>query len=91
MWTEFGRRPQENASAGTDHGAGGLAMVMGPRARGGLLSAYPDLRSFDREDNLKVTVDFRAVYASLVEQWLGTDAGQILPDAGRVGRVKLVA
>ncbi len=91
VWTEFGRRPQENASAGTDHGAGGLAMVMGPRARGGLLSAYPDLRSFDREDNLKVTVDFRAVYASLVEQWLGTDAGQILPDAGRVGRVELVA
>jgi uncharacterized protein (DUF1501 family) len=91
VWTEFGRRPQENASGGTDHGAGGLAFVMGSRVRGGVLSDYPDLTSFDREDNLKVTVDFRAVYASLLEQWLGTAADEILPDAKSVGRVQVVA
>jgi uncharacterized protein (DUF1501 family) len=74
MWTEFGRRPQENSSGGTDHGAGGIAWVMGTRARGGLLSPYPDLNAFDGDDNLKVTTDFRAVYASLLEQttaWVG--------------------
>ena len=47
VWTEFGRRPQENSSGGTDHGAGGIAWVMGTRARGGLLSPYPDLNAFD--------------------------------------------
>ncbi len=91
VWTEFGRRPEENSSGGTDHGAGGLAWVMGARARGGLLSPYPDLASFDREDNLKVTTDFRTVYSSLLEQWLGTGADEVLPDAGRVGRISLVA
>jgi len=91
VWTEFGRRAQENSSGGTDHGAGGLAWVMGTRARGGVLSPYPDLVTFDEHDNLKVTVDFRSVYASLLEQWLGTGADEILPDAGRVGRLALVA
>jgi uncharacterized protein (DUF1501 family) len=90
VWTEFGRRPKENSSAGTDHGAGGIAWVMGSRARGGLLTPYPDLNYFDDDDNLKVTVDFRAVYSSLLEQWLGTGADEVLPDAGRVGRVALV-
>jgi uncharacterized protein (DUF1501 family) len=90
VWTEFGRRPKENSSAGTDHGAGGIAWVMGTRARGGLLTPYPDLNYFDDDDNLKVTVDFRAVYSSLLEQWLGTGADEVLPDAGRVGRVSLV-
>ena len=60
VWTEFGRRPQENGSSGTDHGAGGIGFVLGTRVRGGLLTPYPDLRSFDRDDNLKVTADFRA-------------------------------
>jgi len=91
VWTEFGRRPEENSSGGTDHGAGGIAWVVGSRARGGLLTPYPDLNAFDDEDNLKVTTDFRAVYASLLEQWLGTGADEVLPDAGRVGRVALVA
>lgn len=91
VWTEFGRRPQENKSAGTDHGAGGIAWLMGTRARGGLLTPYPDLNAFDEDDNLKVTVDFRAVYSSLLEQWLGTGADEILPDAKAVGRVQLVA
>jgi uncharacterized protein (DUF1501 family) len=55
------------------------------------MGALDPLRSFDRDDNLRVTVDFRAVYASLLEQWLGTGADEVLPDAGRLGRVELVA
>lgn len=90
VWTEFGRRPQENSSGGTDHGAGGIAWLMGARTRSGLLSPYPDLSAFDRDNNLKVTVDFRTVYASLLEQWLGTGADEVLPDAKRVGRIALV-
>jgi uncharacterized protein (DUF1501 family) len=90
VWTEFGRRPKENDSSGTDHGAGGLAWVQGSRARGGILSEYPDLARLDRRDNLAVTVDFRSVYASLLEQWLQTDAGAAIPGADSLGRVGLV-
>lgn len=90
VWTEFGRRAQENASGGTDHGAGGVAFVLGTRARPGILTPYPDLRAFDEHDNLKVTADFRAVYAGLLEGWLGTGADEVLPDARRVGRVAVV-
>jgi hypothetical protein len=58
VWSEFGRRPEANESNGTDHGAGGVAWVQGTRARGGVLSDYPSLNSFDGEDNLQVTLDF---------------------------------
>ena len=60
------------------------------KARGGLLSEYPSLHDFDEHDNLKVTVDFRTVYASLIEQWLKTDAAAVLPAARGLGRVQLV-
>lgn len=89
VWSEFGRRPHDNDS-GTDHGAGGLAWVQGTKVRSGLLSEYPSLHQFDDDDNLKVTVDFRTVYASLIEQWLGTDAAAVLPNAGSLGRIALV-
>lgn len=89
VWSEFGRRPQQNESNGTDHGAGGIAWVQGPQARSGVLTDYPDLARFD-DGNLAVTVDFRRIYASLLEQWLGTDAGQVIPNAGAFGRVGLV-
>jgi uncharacterized protein (DUF1501 family) len=91
VWSEFGRRPQQNDSGGTDHGAGGVAWVQGTRARSGVLSDYPDLNRLDSEDNLAVTVDFRRVYASLLEQWLGTDAGAVIPNAGAFGRLQLVS
>jgi uncharacterized protein (DUF1501 family) len=89
VWSEFGRRPEENGS-GTDHGAGGIAWVMGNRARPGVHSEYPNLRALDDHDNLRVTVDFRRVYASLIEQHLGTDAAAVIPNAGAFGRVGLV-
>ena len=91
VWSEFGRRPKQNDSGGTDHGAGGVAWVQGTRVAGGVLSDYPDLTKLDSEDNLAVTIDFRRVYASLLEQWLGTDATQVIPNAGSLGRLKLVA
>ncbi len=91
VWSEFGRRPEANESQGTDHGAGGIAWVQGTRARGGVLTDYPDLRRLDRDGNLEVTVDFRRVYCSLLEQWLGTDAGEVIPNAGAFGRLGLVA
>lgn len=91
VWSEFGRRPQQNDSGGTDHGAGGIAWVQGTRVRSGVLSDYPDLNRLDSEDNLAVTVDFRRVYASLLEQWLATDASAVIPNAGAIGRLPLVA
>jgi uncharacterized protein (DUF1501 family) len=91
VWSEFGRRAEQNDSAGTDHGAGGFGFVMGNRARGGILSDYPSLGKLDDHGNLPVTVDFRRVYCSLLEQWLGVDAGAIIPNAGAFGRLGLVA
>ena len=90
VWSEFGRRPEANESAGTDHGAGGIAWVQGTRAASGILTDYPDVRRLDRHGNLAVTVDFRRVYASLLEQWLGTDATEVIPNAAAFGRVGLV-
>ena len=89
VWSEFGRRPEANDSAGTDHGAGGIAWVQGTRAASGVLSDYPSLDSLDTEDNLAVTVDFRRVYSSLLEGWLGTDANEVIPNSGAFGRLAL--
>jgi uncharacterized protein (DUF1501 family) len=90
VWSEFGRRPEANKSLGTDHGAGGIAWVQGPRALGGILTEYPSLTDLDPERNLKVTVDFRRVYGSLLAQWLGTDPAEVIPGAGSFGQVQLV-
>ena len=90
VWSEFGRRPEENGS-GTDHGAGGLAWVQGRRALSGIHSDYPDLSRLDGHDNLSVTIDFRRVYSSLLEQWVGTDADAVIPSSARFGRVALVS
>jgi uncharacterized protein (DUF1501 family) len=54
------------------------------------LTEYPSLTDLDRDDNLKVTVDFRKVYASLIEGWLGTDANEVIPNANAYGRLALV-
>ena len=90
VWSEFGRRAEQNDSDGTDHGAGGLGFVMGRRARNGILSEYPSLKSLDSHGNLRVTVDFRRIYCSLLEQWMGVDAAAVIPNAGAFGRLGLV-
>jgi uncharacterized protein (DUF1501 family) len=90
VWSEFGRRPEANESNGTDHGAGGVAWVQGTRANPGIHTDYPSLTSLDREDNLQVTIDFRSVYSSLLEGWLQTAAGDVIPNAHAFRRLPLV-
>ena len=90
VWSEFGRRPQDNDSRGTDHGAGGLLLVVGDRANGGIRSEFPGLSRLDEDDNLLVTTEFRTVYASLLEEWLGVEAARVLPgiDPARIPLVR---
>ena len=91
VWTEFGRRAQENGSGGTDHGAAGSAFVIGTRAAGGMVGEFPGLaHGLDANGNLKPTSDFRGVYASLLEQWLRFDAARIIPGVDKFARPKLV-
>jgi uncharacterized protein (DUF1501 family) len=80
QWSEFGRRPNENASRGTDHGTAAPMMVIGNPVRGGLYGEHPSLETLDldRAGNLKFTVDFRAVYATILDKWLGADSQAIL-------------
>ena len=89
VWSEFGRRPEEN-DTGTDHGAGGLAWVQGDRARAGRAQRVPEPQPARRRRQPQVTIDFRRVYSSLLEQWLGTDASAVIPRAQGFGRVQLV-
>lgn len=78
IWSEFGRRVRDNGS-GTDHGAGGLAFVIGDPVRGGLYGEYPSLRRSDLVDgNLACSVDFRMAYSSLLERWLEVEARPIV-------------
>jgi uncharacterized protein (DUF1501 family) len=91
LWSEFGRRPEENGSSGTDHGAAGVGFLIGTRAAGTMIGEHPGLASLDPEGNLKATSDFRGLYASLVEDWLGgADAADVVPDAANMARYTVV-
>jgi uncharacterized protein (DUF1501 family) len=90
IWSEFGRRPEENGSGGTDHGAAGCAFVIGSRASGQMVGEFPGLAQLDSRENLVRTSDFRGMYCSLLEQWLGQDAGPIIPGASGFARPQLV-
>jgi uncharacterized protein (DUF1501 family) len=89
VWSEFGRRPQENAG-GTDHGAAGAGFVIGSQASGELIGGFPGLAQLDNRSNLLHTADFRGVYSALLEQWLGVGADGIIPNAGSFTRPQLV-
>jgi uncharacterized protein (DUF1501 family) len=69
-FSEFGRRVLENDSAGTDHGAAGPVFLAGTSVKAGLLGTYPSLADLDDGD-LKPVVDFRRIYATILEDWLG--------------------
>jgi uncharacterized protein (DUF1501 family) len=69
-FSEFGRRVQENASAGTDHGTAGPVFLAGPCVRGGLVGETPKLLDL-QDGDLKMSIDFRRVYASVLGDWLG--------------------
>jgi uncharacterized protein (DUF1501 family) len=78
LFTEFGRRVKDNGS-GTDHGTGGVALVVGDRVKGGLYSEYPSLAPDKQLDgDLQFSYDFRGLYATLLEQWLGLDSKPIV-------------
>ncbi len=76
-FSEFGRRVAENGSAGTDHGTAAPMFVFGKALKGGLYGTYPSLTDLDQGD-LKHAIDFRSVYATVLDKWLGADPGKIL-------------
>ena len=82
VFTEFGRRIQDNGT-GTDHGSGGGAFIIGDRVAGGLYAEYPSLDPSEWElgEDLKHTIDFRGVYGTLIEQWMGLDPKPIVGGA----------
>jgi uncharacterized protein (DUF1501 family) len=91
VWSEFGRRGKENGSGGTDHGAAGVGFLLGTRVRGKMVGEFPGLKDgLDEDGNVKATADFRGIYAGLLEQWLGMDAGGVIPDASSFARPALI-
>jgi uncharacterized protein (DUF1501 family) len=86
-FSEFGRRVQENGSGGTDHGAGSCLFVAGPGVKGGAVGKHPSLSDLDAGD-LKHHTDFRQVYATLLDGWLGCESFGIL--GGRYKPIELL-
>jgi uncharacterized protein (DUF1501 family) len=76
-FSEFGRRVAENGSAGTDHGTAGLVLLAGPSVRTGVVGHYPSLTDL-ADGDLKWLVDFRQIYATLLDEWLGLDSHVVL-------------
>ena len=72
VFTEFGRRVEENGSLGTDHGTATPMFVVGKGVKGGLHGQHPSLTDLD-DGNMKMTTDFRRVYATMIKEWLGYD------------------
>ena len=76
--SEFGRRVPENTSLGTDHGTAQVNFVIGNAVKGGMYGAPPSLTDLVLDGNLENTTDFRQVYATLIEEWMGADAARVL-------------
>jgi uncharacterized protein (DUF1501 family) len=87
-FSEFGRRVRENGSGGTDHGAASHLFVAGPAVKAGLVGKYPRLDDLDSGD-LRHGIDFRRVYATLLDGWLGCDSKVVL--GGSFEHVPLLA
>jgi len=77
-YSEFGRRPRENQSNGTDHGTASAHLVAGGLVRGGLYGSPPELDRLDGNGNLPFAVDFRAYYATFLRHWWGVDPAPVL-------------
>lgn len=90
VWSEFGRRGEENGSQGTDHGAAGAGFLIGTRAKGRMIGEFPGLSNLDEDGNLRATADFRGIYCALLEQWFGVDAASVVPEARRFPRPALL-
>ena len=77
-FSEFGRRPEDNDTSGTDHGTAASHFVIGDRVAGGLHGDPPSLTALDDWGNIVNTVDFRQLYATVLDQWLKADSQQLL-------------
>ena len=75
IFTEFGRRVEENGSLGTDHGTATPMFLVGRGVKGGFYGRHPSLTDLD-DGNMKMTTDFRRVYATAIKEWLGYDQTQ---------------
>ena len=81
VFTEFGRRVRDNGN-GTDHGSGGGSFLIGERVRGGMYAEYPSLAPEKQLDgDLRYNYDYRGLYSSILDQWLGLDAVPIVDGA----------
>ena len=79
-FSEFGRRVKENGSRGTDHGAASCLFLAGKKVAGGLVGKHPSLSDLSDGD-LQYHTDFRRVYATLLDKWLGVDSRAVLGDS----------
>ena len=86
-FSEFGRRVGQNASGGTDHGAAAPMFLAGPMVRAGVLNEHPSLTNLDENGDLKFSIDFRSVYAGVLEDWLKADPTATLGSRFRAARV----
>ncbi|MEO8255798.1 MAG: DUF1501 domain-containing protein [Acidobacteriota bacterium] len=77
IFTEFGRRVEENGSLGTDHGTATPMFVIGKGVKGGFYGQHPSLTDLD-DGNMKMTTDFRRVYATTIKEWLGCGETEIV-------------
>jgi uncharacterized protein (DUF1501 family) len=78
LFSEFGRRVRDNGS-GTDHGAAGAAFVIGNAIKGGQYGEYPSRKAEDlQQGDLVPNMDFRGLYTTVLEDWLGLDAKPIV-------------
>ena len=89
-WSEFGRRVQDNASRGTDHGTSAPHFVVGDAVKAGIYGGPPSLTSLDANGNLKIENDFRSYYGTILSDWLKADSAAILgagwPNLGFVNK-----
>ena len=77
-WSEFGRRVEENGSQGTDHGTAAPMFVLGNPVNKGIFGEPPSLSNLDDTGNLKYTIDFRSVYATILDRWMGASSKDVL-------------
>jgi uncharacterized protein (DUF1501 family) len=77
-WSEFGRRVQENANGGTDHGSASVMFALGTGVKRGLYGDAPSLTQLVDNGNLSFTTDFRSVYATVIDKWLGVPSAALL-------------
>ena len=87
-YAEFGRRPKENLSQGTDHGTASVHFALGGRVAGGLYGEQPSLSRLSGDGNTTFAIDFRGMYATVLERWWGVPSAD--PLGGRFAPVPML-